>query len=592
MRALQATQMKLKDKRIKCISELLNGIKVIKLNAWEESFQRDIVHIRHGELRNLINQALMRAITWFVFSMAPFLVSLVSFAAYVLLGNHLDARKAFVSLALFNILRYALLMLPMAIANTVQAYVSVHRIQRYLAADELNPAAVGRLPNDSADAVRIVDGTFRWTRRRSDAWSLRSITMSIGQGQLVAVVGSVGAGKSSLCSAILGQMERVRGSVALKGCGKVAYVAQQAWLQNASVRENITFSRPFDQRRYRAVLDACALQADLAALPAGDATEIGERGINLSGGQKQRVALARAIYASGADDDLYIMDDPLAAVDAHVGRHIFDRVLSSTSGLLRNRTRLFVTNSVGFLPKCDCIVVLRDGEISEVGTYRQLLDANAQFAVFLNEHVNDDDDETLDDDELEELKRRGFGRQSEILCDARRPPSRTPSARSEPWNSSRSSLDSIACLRGAKPSSVDLAAVPPTGAAGQLIQVEETATGVIKFQVYALFARYLTIVAVVGTIVAHCMWCALHVCSSIWLSRWSSDVPTGDGEADLVQSQYRIATYSLLGCSQALFILVAYMLSAYGTISASRKLHNSMLSSIIKVRIVIRTLDN
>jgi ABC-type multidrug transport system fused ATPase/permease subunit len=179
----------------------------------------------------------------------------------------------------------------------------------------------------------------------------------------MAVVGRVGDGKSSLLGAILGEMIRSDGKVTVRG--ELAYFSQTSWILSATVKDNITFGHRFDQAFYEKVLDACALRADLAVLPSGDMTEVGEKGVSLSGGQKARICLARTCYARA---DVYLLDDPLSAVDAHVGRHIFDNVLGP-NGILKNKARILCTNAVNFLPKVDQIIMLRRGIILERGTY-------------------------------------------------------------------------------------------------------------------------------------------------------------------------------------------------------------------------------
>lgn len=221
--------------------------------------------------------------------------------------------------------------------------------------------------------------------------------MRVELNQLVAVVGSVGSGKSSLLSALLGEMEKVSGRVNTKG--SIAYVPQQAWIQNATLQNNILFGKPYDKKRYDRVIEACALKPDFAMLPAGDQTEIGEKGINLSGGQKQRVSLARAVYQ---DADIYLLDDPLSAVDSHVGKHIFEQVIGPT-GLLNKCTRVLVTHGVTYLPKVDNIFVLSHGEISESGSYQQLMEKKGDFADFLIQHLQDT---TEDVEDLEILKQQ------------------------------------------------------------------------------------------------------------------------------------------------------------------------------------------
>lgn len=247
----------------------------------------------------------------------------------------------------------------MMIAFMMQAWVSVQRINKFLNSEEIDPNNVSN--NPSENALSIADGSFTWG---GETTTLKNINMTVKKGNLTAVVGSVGCGKTSLISALLGEMEKLKGNVNVDG--RIAYVSQQAWIQNATLRDNITFGRPMNKQLYDQVVDACALTPDLAMLPGGDQTEIGEKGINLSGGQKQRVALARAVY-SGAD--IYLLDDPLSAVDSHVGKHIFDNVFGE-NGMLKGKTRLLVTHAVVYLPKVDEIYVMVNGEITESGSYR------------------------------------------------------------------------------------------------------------------------------------------------------------------------------------------------------------------------------
>lgn len=215
--------------------------------------------------------------------------------------------------------------------------------------------------------------------------------MRIPKGNLAAVVGIVGAGKSSLLSAFLGEMEKQNGRV--NTVGSIAYVSQQAWIQNATLQDNILFGKLLDTKLYNKIIDACALRQDLEMLPGGDQTEIGEKGINLSGGQKQRVSLARAVYNNA---DIYFLDDPLSAVDSHVGKHIFENVLGP-NGLLKKTTRVLVTHGITYLPEVDSIVVLKDGEISESGTYKELLSKKGDFAEFLLQHLQDEPDEETEE---------------------------------------------------------------------------------------------------------------------------------------------------------------------------------------------------
>ncbi|XP_027481055.2 canalicular multispecific organic anion transporter 2 isoform X7 [Zalophus californianus] len=392
MRAFQVEQMKFKDSRIKLMSEILAGIKVLKLYAWEPSFSEKVEGIREDELQLLRKSAYLQAISTFTWVCTPFLVTLTTLGVYVSVdqNNVLDAEKAFVSVSLFNILKIPLNMLPQLISNLIQTSVSLKRIQHFLNQDELDPQCVERKTITPGYAVTIHNGTFTWAQNLPP--TLHSLDIQVPKGALVAVVGPVGCGKSSLVSALLGEMEKLEGTVCVKG--SVAYVPQQAWIQNCTLQENVLFGRALDPTRYQRALEACAMLADLEMLPGGDQTEIGEKGINLSGGQRQRVSLARAVYSEA---DLFLLDDPLSAVDSHVAKHIFDRVIGP-EGVLAGKTRVLVTHSISFLPQVDFIIVLADGQVSEVGSYPALLQHSDSFANFLCNCGRDEDKESLKED--------------------------------------------------------------------------------------------------------------------------------------------------------------------------------------------------
>ena len=303
IKSIQVKQMAEKDQRLQAINELLNGIKVLKLYAWENSFLTMITKLRNFECRLLYRVTLFSGFIVFAFTAAPFLVGLLTFATFVLMGNVLDPNKAFVSLSLFSIIRAPLGLLPMLLTNGVQSYVSMTRVNKYLNTDEQDERAVKKLPDEEC-SVRIRNGTFTWSPE-SPA-TLKNINLNVTRGKLIVIVGTVGSGKSSILSAILGDMDKLQGHINVDG--RLAYVPQQAWIQNQTVRKNITFASSYDEQKYKKILRSCCLEADMKILEAGDRTEIGERGINLSGGQKQRISLARAVYS---DADIYILDDPL-----------------------------------------------------------------------------------------------------------------------------------------------------------------------------------------------------------------------------------------------------------------------------------------
>ncbi|KAL1443373.1 hypothetical protein MTO96_007461 [Rhipicephalus appendiculatus] len=331
VQVVQTAQMEKKDKRVKYVHELFSGIKILKLYAWEEPFQQRVVDVRKSEMEMLRKIAFYFSLMNFVWNCISFLVSLVTFMTFLMVGSHgLDPVTAFVSLALFNTLRFSLLLIPDLIVGCVVCNVAMGRMKDFLLSEDVDPKQVGSQP-DPGDA-----------------------------GQLVAVVGQVGSGKTSLLSAILGELRCVKGSLDRKG--KVAYVAQQAWIQNATVRQNILLKRQYHSCFYGRIVQACQLQTDLAELAAGDQTEVGMRGVTLSGGQKQRINLARAVYQNA---DLYIMDDPLSAVDAQVGSALFHGVIGPR-GLLRKKTRVLATNTMSVLPLTDMVIVLHEGRVKEI----------------------------------------------------------------------------------------------------------------------------------------------------------------------------------------------------------------------------------
>uniref|UniRef100_A0A8C9TPS6 ABC-type glutathione-S-conjugate transporter n=1 Tax=Scleropages formosus TaxID=113540 RepID=A0A8C9TPS6_SCLFO len=367
-------QMKFMDGRIKLMNEILNGIKILKFYAWEKAFLEQVLGYRQKELKALKKSQILYSISVASFNSSSFLIAFAMFGVYVLIDdkNVLDAQKVFVSMALINILKTPLSQLPFAISTTMQVQQTVqNNLYKYVnAVPFLGPSV---LPD--ADNVTIENGTFSWSTEAPPC--LKKINLQVARGSLVAVVGHVGSGKSSLLSAVLGETEKRSGRVSVKG--SVAYVPQQAWIQNAALQDNIMFGREKKLSWYQRVLEACALLPDLEILPAGDATEIGEKGLNLSGGQKQRVSLARAVYRNA---DIYLLDDPLSAVDAHVGQHIFDKVIGP-KGMLRDKTRVLVTHGMSFLPQADLILVLVDGEITEMGSYSELMSRHGAFADFI-----------------------------------------------------------------------------------------------------------------------------------------------------------------------------------------------------------------
>lgn len=296
-------------------------------------------------------------------------VALATFGTYTSLGNRLSLDIALPVLSLITILQFPLLVLPWMFISSISFRIALRRIQKFL----LQPSIVDRrkrLPppcsDDEAcgDAVTFDQVSLEWEPSKP---VLEAVSLQVPQGSLVAVVGPVGSGKTTLLSALLGELEMTQGRVGVCSDPCIGYVPQEPWVVHASLKANITMGAPLDDARYQTAIRVSCLEADLQALPAGDATEIGERGINLSGGQKQRVSLARAVYSRAG---LFVLDDPLSAVDSHVAQHIFTECIA---GEMAGRTRVLVTHRVDLVRHVQHIVVLGDRGIVAQGSFAELL---------------------------------------------------------------------------------------------------------------------------------------------------------------------------------------------------------------------------
>eukprot|EP01100_Stratorugosa_tubuloviscum_P002782 TRINITY_DN165_c0_g2_i1.p1 TRINITY_DN165_c0_g2~~TRINITY_DN165_c0_g2_i1.p1 ORF type:complete len:1466 (-),score=614.85 TRINITY_DN165_c0_g2_i1:64-4461(-) len=540
IRIYQKIQMGNKDARVKLMDEILNGIKVIKLYAWERSFAAKIFEVRQRELEILKKLAGLNSISGFTWSCAPFLVSLATFSFYVVVSDEpLTADKAFVSLALFNLLQFPLIMFPTVISSCIEASVSFSRLTGFLLAEELDLDAVKReapknfyQANTSLnDPIVVNNGDFSWDRI-TDVSVLNNINFRCKRASLNAIIGSVGAGKSSLLSAILGEMIKNRGEVYVQG--SVAYVPQQAWIMNATIRDNILFGLPYDEYRYHATIESCALQADFAIFEAGDLTEIGEKGINLSGGQKQRVSLARAVYN---DADIYILDDPLSAVDSHVGDHIFNAVVGP-QGVLRNKVRLFVTNGIQFLSRCDNIITMKDGSIAEIGSFEELMRRQGNLYNMISEFGKEVGLPSEEENTLSQSKK-----------------SRTRTKKPAP-----------------KPKEANEKA--------KLIAKEEQRAGAVDNEVYKSYISSIGLWSIVFLISLYVLGQLSQVGTSLWLSYWSEQNSATGSNSNIPMF---LGVYASLGVAQAILIiaqsLVVYIVCG---IKSSKYLHENLLHRTLR----------
>ncbi|XP_069577159.1 ATP-binding cassette sub-family C member 4-like isoform X2 [Brachyistius frenatus] len=375
----------LTDNRIRTMNEVVSGIRIIKMYAWEKPFAALVSEVRRKEISMIMKSSFLRGLNMASFFCASKVIVFFTFTLYVLLGNVITASAVFVTVSLYTAVRLTVtLFFPSAIEKLFETRVSVQRIQEFLSLDEVpeSGGSGGALRGTQKDAsVEIQDLVCYWDKN-ADIPTLRNVSFSLKSKELLAVIGPVGAGKSSLLSSVLGELPADRGE--LKVEGRLTYAAQQPWVFPGSIRDNILFGKEMNPQKYERVVGACALKKDLELLPDGDRTLIGDQGATLSGGQKARVNLARAVYQ---DADVYLLDDPLSAVDAEVGRHLFEQCIC---GLLRNKLRILVTHQLQYLKAVDQIVVLKEGDMLAKGTYVELQRSGVDFTSLLKEEEEEE----------------------------------------------------------------------------------------------------------------------------------------------------------------------------------------------------------
>jgi ABC-type multidrug transport system fused ATPase/permease subunit len=591
---LRGEMVQFTDKRVKLINDVLMGLRVIKSYGWETAVMDKVKDARKDELKWNARRGLWQSFLIVGVFLSPVLIAIAIFSTYAAFGNELVASTVFMALATLNGMRFALIMGPFLLVQWGNFMIAARRMQAYLELDEVPEAVAARLcapafgpdlvgsPAAQAGECCIENASAAWgvatpppeavSKRRccnkkkgkgdevteekdqqSDAGGncdgKNIVTKTVGEkevrltqilfdvnfkadsGMLTAIVGPVGSGKSSLLQCLLGEMEMLTGTIALQGT--IAYVAQQAFIINATIKQNITLSRqaqlsPDQEERFNKILFACALEDDLAQLPGGVMTEIGERGVTLSGGQKQRISLARAVY-SGAD--IVVLDDPLSAVDAHVGRHLFQHVIGE-NGMLTGKTRILVTHQLQFLDKCHQIYMMDEGRIRHSGDYASLT---------RDGHL----DVKQAEEDIESTEQARNRRVSQQLCE------------------------------------------PMDKQAGQLVMQEEREEGELKMAVLAAYVR-------AGGIPLFYIWAfaitlqtASQLCTEAWLASWTSGEGMGVSRDDEFPVGFYIGIYVALGFSQGIFLFTrSIVLQVYHSRYASQLLHDNMLKSVFRARMV------
>ncbi|GFY48387.1 hypothetical protein TNIN_211863 [Trichonephila inaurata madagascariensis] len=372
----------LTDERIRLMNEIIGGMRVIKMYGWEFPFANLVDSIRKKEVSKIRRTSILRGINLAVFFISSKLILLVAFVVFVLgVKGDLTPEKVFVCMSLFNNLRLAMtLFFPYAIAQGAESIISLKRIQKFLLLEEQQETShldVSNLrPKLSQCGIWMQKVVASWNKDGES--TLRNVTLTVKPGELLAVVGPVGCGKTSLLMSILGELPIVSGEVKVRG--KVAYASQEPWVFGGSVKQNVIFGSNFDENRYKTVLNVCALDKDIELFPYGDQTAVGERGVSLSGGQKARVNLARAMYF---DADIFLLDDPLSAVDASVSKHLFEKCIN---GYLKDKVRILATHQIQFLKGASQILVLKEGKCLALGTFDQLTQSGVDLGSMMEDY--------------------------------------------------------------------------------------------------------------------------------------------------------------------------------------------------------------
>ncbi|KAG0301922.1 hypothetical protein BGZ98_007943 [Dissophora globulifera] len=593
----RSAKLEAMDHRVRLMNEILAGMKVIKLYGWEDSFMDRVRVFRNRELSMIRRIGLAFTGISIMFQGMPTLVTFVSLAVYSAVGGpnftrgDVSPQKIFVSISLFGLFSKPLAILAHVIALTIGIRVASDRIQRLLLAEEISDTAtesIKTLPEDpSIPVIEIKDAVFAWepegpeietdkekrTREKVEAKkqkqlekearkagkpipekpvpveknygpTLTDVNLTIARGHLSAIVGRVGQGKTSLLNAIIGDMYKREGTV--KVYGRLAYVPQTAWIINDTLRGNILFGNEFNQERYDHILMASGLLPDVEMLPAGDMTEIGERGINLSGGQKQRVSLARAAYENA---DVYLLDDPLSAVDAHVDQHLWQHLIGP-NGLLKDKTRVLVTHAIHHLEQVDQIVVIKDGQINEVGQYDTLMSAGGTFCQLITDYsVNE-------------------GR--------KRKEKKDKSSGEDDYETEDDATDTATQDGDAKEGTK---ALTKKDDKAELIAEEKMVHGAVSLNVFNIYAKAISYRWSIVVICLYAIVQALQIGTNVWLKNWTDPTAYGEPSIGKFLGVYAALVVAYLGMS----VLVTYTAMVVAAVRASTRLHERLLTTLIRL---------
>ncbi|XP_049850714.1 ABC transporter C family member 8-like [Schistocerca gregaria] len=532
-RARYASQ-KAADIRIKLVNEFIMAIRIVKYYAWEKPFLSKIDQARESEIKSLRWAAQLRAILISMLLSFPVLCLSVTLFLYTFSITDPDISLIFTSFTYMSSLRIAFICLPLSIMFLIQYVVSLNRIQTYLSYPEVEPSTFDSSILSDGVAMSIENGSFTWdfseAESRKESPTLKNINVKLECGKLVAVVGGVGSGKSSLLMAFLQEMKILDGT--LRVSSPIAYASQEAFLINATIRENILFGKPYQAEWYNTVIQACSLSHDLDLFPAGDMTEVVEHGSNLSGGQKQRLNLARAMYSNR---DIYLFDDSLSAVDSTVCEHLFHNMVMYLH--LQKKTILIALNQLNYLQFMEYIYVMHDGKIIEQGTYQELLESGGKLTQLLTEY--------------------GIA---------------SPTQGGAPSEKSRHHKKSLSALKKKEELLEELKLRREQGA---IITEERAQKGVVSLKTYLFYMKSGSLLVYGMFIIAQIFRILFNVYSNLWLASYSNDKVAFSADPPYYSSIYLVLSIGeVLSTTVACFIVIAFV------INGSRNIHRKLIKSI------------
>ncbi|KAI3366042.1 hypothetical protein L3Q82_009871, partial [Scortum barcoo] len=534
----------LTDNRIRTMNEVVSGIRIIKMYAWEKPFAALVSEVRRKEISKIMKSSYLRGLNMASFFCASKIIVFITFTLYVLLGNTISASRVFVTVSLYSAVRLTVtLFFPSAIEKLFECRVSIRRIQEFLLLDEITKSSAALPQGEKTGAsVEIQDMTCYWDKNL-DAPSLQNISLSLNSNKLLAVIGPVGAGKSSLLSSVLGELPSEKGVLKVKG--QLTYAAQQPWVFPGTIRSNILFGKELNHQKYERVIRACALKRVQQINRSANVT--------LSVEANKMVCFVRAVYQ---DADIYLLDDPLSAVDAEVGRHLFEQCIC---GLLKNKPRILVTHQLQYLKAADQILVLKEGHMVAKGTYTELQQSGLDFTSLLKK------------DEEEEQQQQ--------------PPQDSPVRnRTLSQNSTLSHTSSVHSVKDGD----SLPAEPVL-----TVAEESRAQGTIGV---SLYVKYLTaganVVVLLVVMLLNILAQVAYIMQDWWLAYWADEQEKLTANSTIIQNgqnitreldtDFYLGIYGGLTAATLIFGFVRNLALFNVLVRCAQSLHNRMFSSILK----------